>query len=204
MTRREFIGAAALTARATAAQGPLAVPVHLVRDSRSKLTPAQARRFSTALWPQAVRDFARGGIRLQWTEGTGEIRRSPADRPIIAGVRRGSVNVIVTDHVPMYWDRGRSVPGLTTLYDGYCISVIAVPYAHGDQVPFLSVNTCVHELLHALLQDIFVSHPRWYQVDEREARIDWYATRLWLFGDGAAVRKSAQGYIARLRSGTGA
>jgi hypothetical protein len=31
-------------------------------------------------------------------------------------------------------------------------------------------------------------------------RIDWYATWLWQFHEGAAIRKSAQAYLARLRS----
>jgi hypothetical protein len=77
--------------------------------------------------------------------------------------------------------------------------MIALWYAHGNQVPFLSVNTCVHELLHALLQDIFVSRPKWFDSREREMRIDWCATRLWLFHDGASIRDSAQAYLARLR-----
>ena len=79
--------------------------------------------------------------------------------------------------------------------------MVALRYAHGNQIPFLSVNTCVHELLHALLQDVFVSRPRWFQTGGREFRTDWYATRLWLFHDGAAVRESAQTYLGRLLSG---
>jgi hypothetical protein len=54
--------------------------------------------------------------------------------------------------------------------------------------------------LHALLQDIFVSRPRWYQSGGREFRIDWYASRLWLFHDGAAIRESPQVCLDRLRS----
>src|SRR5437879_3896508 len=67
-------------------------------------------------------------------------------------------------------------------------------------VPFLSVNTCVHELLHALLQDVFVDRPKWYQGGEREFRTDWSATCLWLFHDGAAIRKSGRAYVDRLRA----
>lgn len=78
--------------------------------------------------------------------------------------------------------------------------MIAIPFAHGNQIPFLSVDTCVHELLHTLFQDIFVSRPKWYQSDGREFRSDWYATRLWLFHDGAAIRESAQACLDRLRS----
>jgi hypothetical protein len=59
--------------------------------------------------------------------------------------------------------------------------VIALSYAHAHRVPYLSVNTCVHELLHLLLQDVFVKRPKWFQANEREMRDDWYATGLWLF-----------------------
>ena len=114
---------------------------------------------------------------------------------------RGAINLVVTDHIPM--DYG-GLAGVTTLWEGYHLCVIALNSAHGNQVPYFSVNTCVHELLHALLQDIFVSTPKWYQTGEREIRIDWYATQLWLFHDGSAIRKSAEGYLARLRSAVAA
>jgi hypothetical protein len=58
----------------------------------------------------------------------------------------------------------------------------------------------VHELLHALLQDVFVRNPNWHQSGGRELRIDWYATRLWLFHEGTTIRKSAQEYLRRLRA----
>jgi hypothetical protein len=100
----------------------------------------------------------------------------------------------------MHWDSGRGLAGVTTFYDGYAVCMIALHNAHGNQIPFLSVNTCVHELLHALLQDIFVRRGKWYQSGEREFRIDWYATCLRLFHDGAAVRQSARVCLDRLRS----
>src|SRR4051812_39474609 len=98
----------------------------------------------------------------------------------------------------MYWDNGRSLSGVTTVYQGYHLCVIALSYAHGHQIPLVSVNTCVHKLLHALLQDIFVYRPKWYQSAGRELRIDSHATGLWLFHEGAAIRRSAQAYIDRL------
>lgn len=104
----------------------------------------------------------------------------------------------------MNWDKARALAGVTTIYEGYHVCVIAIGYAHGHQFPFLSVNTCVHELLHVLLQDIFVKRPKSFQANEREIRDDWYATRLWLFHDGAAIRKSAAVYLDRLRSATAA
>jgi hypothetical protein len=119
-------------------------------------------------------------------------------------LRRGVINLVLTDHIPMDWDMGRALAGVTVLREGYCVCMIALSYAHVDQIPFLSVNTCVHELLHALLQDVFVSRPTSFQAGERESRIDWYATRLWLLHDGAVIRKSAEGCLNRLRSAAAA
>jgi hypothetical protein len=54
-------------------------------------------------------------------------------------------------------------------------------------------------MMEFLMQDVFVTRPSWFQSGEREYRIDWYATRLWLFHEGTAVRESAQSYLARLQ-----
>ena len=200
LTRRDFIWTAATAAAGSRPPGRLVVPIHRVMDSRAQNPPEQFRRFWGSIWPEAFRDFARGGIDLQTSDGAGEIKRSAADKPIFIGLRPGVINLILTDHIPMYWDRGQALAGVTTIQQGYHLCVIAVRYAHGDQVPFLSVNTCVHELLHALMEDVFVNHPKWYQTGEREFRIDYYATLLWMFRDGAAVRQSAQRYLGRLRT----
>ncbi len=177
------------------------MPVHRVTDADAKYAPGQLHQFWTKIWPEAVRDFGRGGIDLQTTDTTGEVRRSPGDRPVFIGLRRGVLNLVVTDHVPLMWDKSRALAGATAIYDGYHVCVVAVRYAHGDQIPFLAVNTCVHEMLHALLGDVFVNRPSSFQSGSRELRIDSYATGLWLFHDGAAIRKSAQSYLARLRAG---
>jgi hypothetical protein len=202
MTRRQFIGTAAAVASRPSAPTRLLVPVHRVMDSRAKCPPERLHYFWGNIWPEAVRNFSRGGIGLQTSDGPGEVRKSPGDRPILVGLRRGAVNLVLTDRIPMYWDRGRASSGVTTIYDGYHVCMIALQYAHGDQVPFLSVNTCVHELLHALLQDVFVRRPKWYQSGGSEFRMDWYATSLWLFHDGAVIRKSTQAYLGRLLSGS--
>lgn len=200
MTRRDFIGTAAAATIRSSAPARLVVPVHRVTDARAQCSPEQFHRFWSSIWPEAAGDFGRGGIELQTSDGPGEVRRSPGDRPIFIGLRRGVINLVLTGHLPLYWDNDRALAGVTTFWEGYPVCMIALRYAHGNQIPFLSVNTCVHELLHALLQDIFVSRPKWYQSGGREFRIDWYATRLWLFGDGAAIRESAQACLGRLRS----
>jgi len=204
MTRRDFTGLAVAAAIRSSAQERLMVPVHRIVDGRAQCPPEQLQHFWWSIWPEAVRDFSGGGIELQTSDGPGEVRRSPGDRPVFIGLRRDVINLVLTGHIPMDWDKGRALAGATTVYEGYHVCMVALRYAHGNQVPFLSVNTCVHELLHALLQDVFVSRPKWFEGGERELRIDWYATRLWLFHDGAAIRESARAYLGRLRSATAA
>jgi hypothetical protein len=200
LTRRNFVLTLAAAPRPSNAPGRLLVPVHRIADSRARCTQQQHRQFWSLVWPEAVRNFSQGGIGLQVSDGPGEVRRSPGDTPIFTGLRPGVLNLVLTDHIPTKWDSGRASAGVTTIHDGYHICLIALQYAHGDQVPFVSVNTCVHEILHALLQDVFVNHPKWYQAGGREFRTDWFATRLWLFHDGAAIQKSARTYLDRLRS----
>jgi hypothetical protein len=202
VTRREFfaIPAAAGVASALPA-APLVVPIHLVSDSHAKCTPDQLRGFSTRIWPEAVRDFERCGIHLESSARTGEVRRLPSGKPLLTGLEYGVINFVLTDHIPIDWDSGRALTGVTTRYDGYHVCMVALNYAHCHQIPFLSVNTCVHELLHVLLGDIFERNPAGFLGEAREFRIDLYATRLWLFRDGAAIRQAAGAYVDRLSAG---
>ena len=190
MTRRSFLQTAAAKAPAV-----VTVPLRRVTDARAKCTPKQWQHWWNAIWPEAVHDFQRGGIRFQVTDAQGEIKRTASDRPIFTGLARGTVNLVITDHVPL--DYGATA-GVTTRWDGYDLCVIALYNAHANQVPYFSVNTCVHELLHLLLQDVYLNRPKRYQTGEHETRIDWYATRLWLFGEGGAIRTSAAAYLKRL------
>jgi hypothetical protein len=198
MTRRIFLCSAALAGGMRAAELPLILPLRCVMDSRAQCTPEQLRTFWWKIWPEAIREFHRGGIQFQVSDAIGEIRRSPAGRPIFKGLERGTINLLITDHIPQ--DYG-GLAGVSTLHEGYHLCVIALSGAHANQVPYFSVNTCVHELLHLLMQDVYLTRPKWYQTGDREFRIDRYATRLWLFGDGEAVRKSGVEYQARLRAG---
>jgi hypothetical protein len=198
MTRRHFISTPAAAAVPFSAPSLMPIPVHRVMDARAHCTPEQLHHFWSSIWREAVRDFSQGGMELQTSDGPGEVRRSAGDNPIFIGLRRGVINLVLSDHLPLYWDNGRALAGTTTLWDGFAVSMIALSYAHGDRIPYLSVNTCVHELLHALMQDIFVSRPKWYESDGREFRADSYATGLWLFHDGAAIRQSARACLDRL------
>lgn len=198
MTRRDILYAIAALSPAASAQ--IAVPVHRIVDAKAHFPAGSLQHFWHSIWPEAVIDFGHGGIALQTTDGPGEVGHTAADRTFFTGLRSGALNLVLTDRLPLYWDNARSLAGVTTLARGYHLCLIALRYAHGDRVPFLSVNTCVHEILHALMLDIFLTRPSAYQVAEREYRIDWYATRLWLFHDGAAVRRSAQAYLDRLRA----
>src|SRR5947209_8761959 len=138
MTRRAFVSSAVFStaipkAAASVGHAPLIVPIHRVLDTRAACAPEQLRRFWSSIWPEAVRDFNRCGIQFQTTEATGEIKRSAADRPIFLGLERAAINLILTDYIPMYWDRGRGLAGVTTRYEGYHVCVIALSHAHGHQ-----------------------------------------------------------------------
>jgi hypothetical protein len=200
MTRREIFLTAFGAVVPAVSQIPLIVPVRHVMDARAKWTPEQIRRFWSRIWPEAVRDLGRCGVQLQSSVSTGEVRRSPSGQPLFTGLDTGVINLVITDRIPMEWDNGRALSGVTTRYRGYHLCVLALNHAHGHQIPFLSINTCLHELLHALLQDIFESRPKGWLGEAREFRIDLYATRLWLLHDGAAIRKAAHAYLERLRS----
>jgi hypothetical protein len=199
MTRRAWL--AAMLASSRAGASTVAVPIHRIVDARARCAPETLRRFWGEIWPQALVELGRGGLPLQVEDGAGEMRRSAGDRPIFVGLRRDVLNLVLTDYIPMNWDEGRALAGVTLIYDGYPLCLIAMRYARPNQVPFLSVNTVVHELLHAFFGDIFVARPKWYQASGREWRTDSYATRLWLFHEGAAIRDAAREFLARLNRG---
>jgi hypothetical protein len=200
MTRRDLLAMAVPAATRSATPPRLAVPIHRILDGRAKNPPERVQHFWPRLWSEAAQDYRQGGIDFDITDGPGEVRHSPADNPVFVGLRGRAINLVVTDVLPIYWDGGRALAGVSTIHDGYHVCMIALRYAHVNQVAFLSVNTCLHEILHALLQDIFLKAPKWYQSGGREVRVDYYATRLWLFHDGEEVRKSGEAYLRRLRA----
>ena len=198
MKRRTVLSQALYASAAFASPPPIIIPVHRITDSRAQCTPEQFDRFWYGIWPEALRDLGRCGVQIQTTDGPGEIRRTAADRPVFVGLQPGALNLVVTDHIPMTWDRGRALAGITTMTEQLHLTVIALRYAHGHQIPYLSVNTFIHELLHALLGDIYVQRTNVAQESARELRVDSLATRVWLFHDGSDIRSAAERYVVRL------
>jgi len=197
MTRREFFSIAVAGAIPTVSHGPLIVPVHHILDDQVKWRPQQLQRLWSDIWPEAIRDFGRCGIYLQNDFSVGSVWRPPGREPIVTGLSPGAINLVITNRIPLEWDGGRALSGVTTGYRGYHLCMVALDHAHGHQIPLLSVNSCVHELLHVLLQDVFEGRPSGVPGQAREFRIDWYATRLWLFHDGVEIQQSAQAYLNR-------
>lgn len=199
MRRRQFLLAAGPAAAGTTDVDGLVVPVRLIMDSQVKWQPYEAEWFRSRLWAEAVRDLTACGIPLQTSDAAGEVSRPPFREPVITGLERGALNVVVTSRIPMTWDGGRALCGVTTRYRGFHLCMVALDRAHGHQVPFFSVNTCFHELLHVLMLDIFEARPQGATGQAREWRVELQATRMWLFGDGRAVRDSTWTDLERLR-----
>jgi hypothetical protein len=190
MTRREFVKVGAM-AGAGSSRERLKIPLVHVVDRHVAWKPGQIRRFTNQIWPEAVRDFDRCGIHFATREVSGEVLRYPTGRPLFKGLQPDAINMVITGFLPLSWDSGRAVSGAAARYEGFEICLIALDQAHPHQVPFLSVNTCVHELLHTLLADTAAARPAGWRGSLRESRIDWLATRLWLFGEGREIYDAA-------------
>ena len=198
ITRRQFFAAASPIAVAT--PQPVIVPVRQILDGRAHFKSQQLSSFWSRIWPEAASNLARCGIALQATQIDGEVRRSPSGKPVFTALQRGLVNFVITDQIPMEWDKARGLGGLTTQYRGHHLCMVALNHAHPHRIPMLAVNTCLHELLHVLMLDVFEDRPSGVRGSAREFQIDLYATRLWLFHDCSAIRMSAETYVSRLRS----
>jgi hypothetical protein len=203
MTRRQLLGGA-LTGYPLlyGSVSAIKVPVLRLLNRNIGCTPAEVQQFYATVWDEAIRDFRSGGVELRTVQRTGEVRQYPGGRPRFLGLERKMLNVVLTDTVPLDWDNGRALPGVTTIHEGYHLSVIALKNAYANRLPFLAVNTVVHELLHVFRGDIFVRRAGLLNGIDREAAVDWQATQLWLFGEEAGVRKRVQAYVQQLVNGT--
>lgn len=179
---------------------PLRVPVLRLRNRLD--SPAfEYERFLRTVWQEAADTFTRAGIPLDVLDRDGEIRPYPSGLPRIEGLARDRVNVVLTGRIPLIWDGGRAIGGVSTVYHGMALSVISLGNAHGNRVPYVAVNTVVHEVLHVLLGDIYAGRPGWWETRRRETRVDWQATDMWLWKDATGVRAEAPRYLARLSGG---
>ncbi|MGJ5816432.1 hypothetical protein [Paludibaculum fermentans] len=200
MTRRSFCTLVPAVLTAAAAPAPVIVPVSLVLDSKATLTPEVKQHFWSTLWPQAVQDFSAAGVQLNCRNVTGEVLRPPGRQPVVSGLDPATLNIVLTGTIPMEWDSGRSLSGVTLRYRGQHLCMISLYRAHGHLIPLVSMNTCVHEILHALMLDIFERNPQGVAGAGRELRIEYLATRLWLLRDAAQIRESARSYVRKLQS----
>jgi hypothetical protein len=201
MTRRKAIGATILVAgAASGATAPVEIPLVRIMDKYAQSKPATRTQVLTVIWKEAEQVFAGAGMPLRTIDRVGEVLQYPSGRPRFRCLERGVINIVLTDRVPLDWDKGRSLAGVSAMYEGFCICVISMNEAHGNQIPFISVNTIAHELLHVLLQDVFRDRTSVFHGQSAEARVDLHATRLWLFGSDETVRKSTQVCLERLRS----
>ena len=203
MNRRNLLQALLASPLVLQAVPPLEVPVLCLTDKNAKSSASTIRQFRSAVWNEAVATFAKCGITLRLDQRSGEVRKHPSGGPRFIGLERGKVNIVLTDYVPADWDSGRFSAGVSTIEEGYHLCVISLYAAHGNRIPFLSVNSVVHELLHIFLQDIFVARGDMIHAYGRESRTDWYATRMWLLGEGTAVRDSTRQYLGRLAASSG-
>jgi hypothetical protein len=185
------------------AGGRVEVPLLLMTNKHSKLKAEELSAFRSTVWDEAQRMFASCGVDLKLEERVGELLKYPGGRPRFIGLEKQSLNVVLTDQIPLSWDQAKYKAGLATRYEGHHLCLIAVRAAHPNRVPFLDVNSVVHEMLHVFLLDIFSKKDGILHGQDREVRVDWHATRMWLLRGDEAVRKAAAEYVKRLGRAVG-
>lgn len=202
LVTRRLWSASALAGGAAAptAAPPVSVPVLRLLNRNARCSPAEVKSFHQSIWQEAVRIFRSCDVTFKVTERTGEIRHYPSGRPQFLGLERPKLNLVLTDAIPLDWDSGRSLGGVSVRYEGYDIIVISLKNAHPNRFPLLALNTLVHELLHVFLGDIFIGRPGAFAKGRREAAADWQATRLWLFGGSSSIHQAARQYVRHLLS----
>lgn len=178
---------------------PVEVPILLVINQHAKWNNALLRDFRTKVWDEAAWCFAQSGVKLRIEERIGEVLKYPGGRPRFVGLDPKRLNVVLTDHVPLSWDQARYSAGVSRIYEGCHVCLIAVGVAHGNRVPLLALNSVVHELLHVFLQDIYAERGELMKGYDREVRVDWHATRLWLSRNHTAIKQAASEYVKKLR-----
>jgi hypothetical protein len=88
---------------------PVPVPVRRILDKRAPLS-------GDAIWPEAVRVFAGGGMALQVVDVPGEVDRAASGRLVFKGLAHGAINLVMSGYVPLEWDQAR---GRSCVHLGY-------------------------------------------------------------------------------------
>ena len=207
ISRRALLSAGRLCAGAflppafgAASQDVVTLKIGFIQDEYAEFRRNSLKRFWREIWPEAARALGRCNIEVQTTWKLSHFNRSPAGFLHFQDLTPHVINIFLTNHMPLSWDNGRALSGVATRYNGYCLCVLALDYAHGNQIPFFGLNTCLHEILHVLLGDIEVKRPThaFLGGQTRESRVDAVATSLWLLGrSGADLREKARAFIAR-------
>ncbi len=138
LTRRQLLGAMAAGGALTGRAGDLVVPVHQIFDGSTKWNQERLSWFRSRLWPEAEGDLKKCGIRLQVTSATGDVERPAWREPVVKGLQRGVINFVITGRIPILWDRGRGLSGVSSLYRGHHMCMIALIRANMHQAPFIS------------------------------------------------------------------
>src|SRR5215469_14694534 len=107
MKRRDFL--CAIAALPPGASSQITVPIRRIGDGKARFPAGSLQRFWHSIWPEAVTDFGRRRIALQTTDGPGEVGHTAADRPVFTGLRRGALNLVLTDEPPLHSHDARSL-----------------------------------------------------------------------------------------------
>lgn len=177
---------------------PVRLPVVILRDANAKLSGTLLRRFDNSLWPEAAWMYSRAGVWFEVRRGEARMDRPPYREPAITGLQARRINLLLTSRAPHAWDGGRGWSGVSLLYRGRVLCLVALEHANGNLIPWLSLNTVAHELMHAISGDVFAPQPGGFRVVRREAAVDSALTRLWLFGSEPGVRGDAMRLLGRL------
>jgi hypothetical protein len=133
--------------------------------------------FRNCLLPEALLDLTKAGVApiVRW--GGGWIERKEADA-LFHGVVPKAVNVFVTPWVPLCWDKGMGLCGLSGIAAGTDTVIVSTANAHRHLVPYLATNTLLHEFGHVLRGDLHRKNTNGWGEQMDELAVDRTVTHL--------------------------
>jgi hypothetical protein len=148
----------------------LPIVVHIDRRG-SQIRTTHVRWFWECLLREAEHDLIHAGVRITSTVGQGWIERGDIDA-FFHGVQPEAINVYVTHWIPLCWDLGRGLCGLSGLAGATEVIVVSAENAHRHIVPYLATNTLAHEIGHVLRGDLRLRNPGGWEEQQRELSLD--------------------------------